>query len=96
MPDNQPVTFEQPGHPVPRSPDAITAFASALREQPGQWALFGTHRNSACARQNAYQIRTARGPKDQVFAPAGSFETLSRTLFGEHRVYVRFVGATDV
>lgn len=87
------VRFEPDSYPVPRALEDRQAFADALRAQPGTWALLGTHRTSGTARQSAYEIRLATGgPRNTPFAPSKSFEAEARTMFGEYRVYVRYVG----
>ncbi|WP_184503017.1 hypothetical protein [Streptomyces botrytidirepellens] len=35
------------------------------------------------------------GPRNKEFAPAGTFEAECRTIFGEHRIYLRHVPAPD-
>jgi hypothetical protein len=86
------VRFEEPAHEPFRTVQSRQAFADALRARPGEWALLGRYYTHGTANQEAYVVRRASGPKDQPFAPAGSFEAESRTMFGEHRVYVRYAG----
>ena len=82
------IRFEEPA-PLPlRRTESLTAFASALRGRPGAWALLGQYVSSNTARQTAYEIRRSLKPE---FA-GGGFEAEARTLFGEHRVYVRYAG----
>ena len=69
------------------SPDA-----DALRARPGEWALLGKYSTPGVMRQEAYAVRNALDPKDQPFAPAGSFDAASHAMCGEYRVYVRFLG----
>lgn len=86
------IRFEEPTPRAPRGAKARQAFADALRDRPKEWALFGAYSNPGTTRTAAYDISHATNPQDQPFAPAGSFEAESRTMLGEHRVYVRFVG----
>lgn len=86
------VRFEEPAHEPPRRLESRWLFADALRARPCEWALLGKYVTGGTAGQAAYEVRHALDPKDQPFAPAGSFEAEARTLMGEHRVYVRFVG----
>jgi hypothetical protein len=86
------IRFEEPANEPPRRVESRQMFADALRARPGQWALLGKHATSGTGRQSAYEIRNAIEPKDQPFAPAGSFEAEARTMLGEHRVYVRYAG----
>ncbi|HET6636580.1 MAG TPA: hypothetical protein VFH77_16305 [Streptomyces sp.] len=86
------VQFVEPAPPVPRRPESIHAFAEAVKDRPGVWALFGVQTTPACARQNAYMIRRALRHLNEAFGPAGSFEAEARTIFGEWRVYTRYVG----
>jgi hypothetical protein len=86
------VRFDEPAHDALRRPESLQAFADALRARPGEWALLGKYSTQGAMRQASYEIRIVRERKDRVFAPAGSFEAESRTMLGEHRVYVRYVG----
>ncbi|WP_063735581.1 hypothetical protein [Streptomyces sp. RTd22] len=86
------IRFDSPAPPVPRLPRSRAAFAAALRERSGEWALLGQHHTAGCARQDAYEIRRALRPANAAFGPAGEFEAEARTLGGEYRVYVRHVG----
>lgn len=86
------VRFDEPAHDALRRIESRQEFADALRARPGEWALLGKFSTSGAMRQAAYEIRVTRDPKDQMFAPRGSFEADSRTVCGEHRVYVRYVG----
>lgn len=85
------IRFEAPAPLVLRRSESLLEFAAALRERPAEWALFGRYATAGTARQGAYEIR--RGMRE-AFRPAGAFEAESRTLCGEHRVYVRYVGGT--
>jgi hypothetical protein len=88
------IRFERPAPKAPRSTESITAFAEKLRSRPGEWALFGALETASYARQRAYEIRRAlQGGSTRYFGPAGAFEAESRTMLGQHRVYVRYVGA---
>lgn len=64
--------------------------AKALRANPGQWALVKVGSTAQAARNAAHQIRHGR---IVAYQPAGQFDATSRTVSGEHRVYVRYVGA---
>lgn len=86
------VRFEEPAPRAIHGVKARQAFADELRTRPGVWALLGTYSNSGSARSSAFYIRRTFGVQDQPFAPAGSFEAEARSMLGEHRVYVRFVG----
>jgi len=86
------IRFEEPAHEPPRRVESRQVFADLLRSRPGEWALLGKYATAGTARQAAYEVRNALDPKDQPFAPAGSFEAQSRTMLGEYRVYVRYVG----
>lgn len=85
-----PIRFEPPAPPVPRTRENRKAVADALRACPGQWALIGCHTNSGSARTGAYEIRKAL--RGDMFGPPGAFEAEAKTLFGEHRVYARYMG----
>lgn len=86
------VRFEEPTPRALRGARARQVFADALRVRPKEWALIGTYSNAGSMHTTAYDIRHAKNPQDQPFAPAGSFEVESRSMVGEHRVYVRYVG----
>ena len=82
------IRFDEPAHPALRSDDSLAAFTAALRAQPGQWALLGRYSTPGCMRTAAYEIRHGLNP---AFRSA-RYEAQSRSMFGEHRVYVRYVG----
>jgi hypothetical protein len=84
------VRFEFPAPGLPLAPETRDAFVAALRARPGVWALMGQHRSAGSARQLAYSIR--RADQIRAFRPAGAFEADAKTVLGEHRVYVRYVG----
>jgi hypothetical protein len=84
------VRFELPAPTIPLPPDARNAFVAALRARPGVWALMGQHSSPGSARQMAYTIRWSL--RTRTFQPAGAFEADAKTVMGEHRVYVRYVG----
>lgn len=86
------VRFEEPACEPFRRVETRELFADALRARPGEWALLGKYATAGTMRQAAYEIRNALDPKDRPFAPAGSFEAIARSMLGEHRVYVRYVG----
>lgn len=85
------IRFDPPAHPMPHS-SATKAYADRLREQPGEWALLGHRETAGSARTYAWGIR--RGVMS-AFTPCGAYEAEMRTMFGEHRVYARFVGETS-
>ncbi|MFF0597838.1 hypothetical protein [Streptomyces antibioticus] len=86
------VAFEVPAHDALRGVTSRQAFADALRARTGEWALLGKYSTQGAMRQAAHELRVAQAPKDRPFAPSGSFEAESHTMFGEYRVYVRHVG----
>ncbi len=82
------VRFDAPSDPLP-GVKVLERFAEDLRANMGEWALLGAAHSMGSAGQCAYMIRHGR---QAGFSPAGSFEAESKTIFGEHRVYARFVG----
>jgi hypothetical protein len=94
------IQFERKAMPVPTEQSQINAFADALRDNPGEWALYGYAVSSASARMHAYLIRRGGERGDggwnprikEAFGSERSFETHSVTLFGENRIYIRYVG----
>lgn len=87
------VLWSEPAPWVPRTLLARSQFAAALRQHPGRWALLGRHFNAAGARKDAYEIRcgASRRQYNEPFGD-GEFETQARTVCGEYRVYVRYIG----
>lgn len=65
----------------------ILAFADDLRAHPGKWGIYpqvlGTHMSAV---GTASRARVGRWPGGK------GFEAVARTVGGEERVYVRFVG----
>jgi len=86
------VRFEEPTPDVPRTTGELEAFAAALKERPGDWALMGVETTPGTARTRAWHVRSAMGNPGAAFAPAGSFETSSTVLCGENRIYIRYIG----
>lgn len=64
-------------------------IAEQLRERPETWALVASYAHSGSAASIAHQVR--RGTLN-AYRPRGSFEAVTRTVDGEHRVYARYVG----
>lgn len=89
------IRFDEPAHEPPRRVETRQAFADALRARPCEWALLGKYATASVMRQEAYAIRKVLDPKDEPFAPAGSFEASARSMCGEYRVYVRYVGGAS-
>ncbi|MFD9047633.1 hypothetical protein [Streptomyces zaomyceticus] len=81
--------FEKPAPLVPFDVEERSEIAEALKLTPGRWILLGQREASASARQDAYLVRN--GKSSWAMFGAG-FEAESRTLFGEHRIYVRYTG----
>jgi hypothetical protein len=82
------VRFEEPAHHALRSAESLTEFTTALRARPGRWALLGQYGTPGVASTVAYDIRKGLMP---AFA-GGGFEAEARSMLGEYRVYVRYVG----
>lgn len=74
--------------PPPRSRRTLhvkhSEFAAALRDRPGQWALFGTFQSSGVAAQ-------IRDGALAAFRPAGTFEATSRTTDAGIDIYARCI-----
>lgn len=60
-------------------------FAAELRKNPGRWARYPNGTGKSIA------TRIRQG-KSSVFAPAGSFEAVTRDVDGKRVIYVRYVG----
>jgi hypothetical protein len=80
--------FEPPAEPIP-NPAICEEFAEKLRANMGEWALIGTSKNLGTAGQRAYMFRKGL---QRGFGPEGAFEAEARSMLGENRVYVRYVG----
>ncbi|MFJ5532382.1 hypothetical protein [Streptomyces sp. NPDC093261] len=81
--------YEDPPHArMPGSPD-YEAMAAELRRNPGRWAVIKLAETQQSAATIAYAIRCGRYP---AFRPAEQWDTRSRTVDGEFRVYARFSG----
>lgn len=63
-------------------------IAKRLRERKGEWAwlVFNSARGAANA------ARVAEMGLSPAYEPAGDFEAMTRTVDGEFRMYVRFLG----
>jgi hypothetical protein len=83
--------FEPPAEPIPNT-EICEEFAEKLKANMGEWALIGKCKTPGAANQRAYMFRHGQ---QKGFEPSGSFEAESRTLLGEHRVYVRYMGDPD-
>jgi len=85
------IRFEAPAHHALRYPESLAAFAAALQDRAGEWALLGKYGTAGTARQAAYEVRHGLKPAFEF----GGFEAESRTLCGEYRVYARYVGGAS-
>jgi hypothetical protein len=63
--------------------------ANKMRNRPGAWAVIGAYSTVNSSSSMAYAIRKGNL---SAYAPAGSFESVSRNVDGEHLVYARYVG----
>ncbi|MFI1472083.1 hypothetical protein [Streptomyces wuyuanensis] len=81
--------FEKSAPMVPSSSEDRAEVAAALKATPGTWALLGQRKVPGSARQDAYSVRLGLHGW-AMFGPG--YEAEARTLFGEHRIYVRYVG----
>ncbi|MFK0172633.1 hypothetical protein ACIQU5_27935 [Streptomyces sp. NPDC090306] len=88
LPDLDNIRFDAPAPEVRRDDQALRDFAATLRAKPGEWALLGRDTNGNCARQKAYDLRRGALPQFRD----GRYEAETHTMFGEPRVYVRYVG----
>jgi hypothetical protein len=80
--------FDGPAELIP-DPKICEEFAEKLKANMGEWALIGKCNSGSAARQRAYMFRTGA---QKGYGPPGAFEAESKTLMGEHRVYLRYVG----
>lgn len=75
-----------------RNPDAYKAEAELLRTRPGEYAVIQEF-DGKSSRSAAYRLakRVKEGTLP-AFAPAGSFEAVSRATGRSQAVFARFVG----
>lgn len=64
--------------------------ADKLKKRVGDYALIGHYSTPGSANSIAHMIRRARC---DAYAPAGSFEAVSRRVDGEYCVYARYIGS---
>lgn len=88
------IKWEEPPHRRTRKGSGRhAAIAAQLQSRPGEWAVIDTFDSPGNAAGMAWNINN---PKRMVaYQPAGAFEAVSRTVDGEYRLYVRYVGAAD-
>lgn len=74
-----------------RRPDPVlSAFAAALRSHPNRWARYPRPLSGKdSASTTARNIKRAF---NETWQPADSFDATVRTVDGEVRLYVRYVG----
>lgn len=82
------LTWQNPGRARAGQVDH-QGVAEALVAKPGEWLRVSSYRTRSSAGSMAYSIRIA---KLNVYAPAGSFEAVSRADGGEFWVFARYVG----
>lgn len=83
------LTWEEPppvGYGIRASYEEI---ARKLKARKGEWAVIGMYDKSRTAAGVANNVRKGIS---RHFRPEGYFESKSRTVDGEHRVYARYVG----
>lgn len=86
------IVWEQP--PQRRTRKGVgkhAAIAAQLKARPGEWACIDSFATTNAAASMAWTIR--RGDRLPAYSPKGSFEAVARTVDGEHRLYVRYVGS---
>lgn len=86
--------LERPTPVIPRGVLALQNVAWYLRDNPDRWLLLGAHPGTpGAARTYAWSI--GAGSVDalpgRVFGPG--FETQTKTVCGEQRIYVRYTGS---
>lgn len=89
------IRFDGPP-PAPKTGTSVgtrhAKTADVLRDRAGEWAVIDVSDRASVTHSMASAIRTARL---RPYAPAGSFEAVSRKVDGEYRVYARYVGTGE-
>jgi hypothetical protein len=67
-------------------------LASEMKARPMEWALVGTYGSSDSAASMARNIKLG---KLKAYEPAGAFESTSRTVDKQPRVYARYLGEAE-
>jgi hypothetical protein len=86
----QEIRFDAPAPAIPRKAERAE-FVRKLKEAPDEWALLGKTGTMGSGTSLAWMIRNGHKSMSD-FLPVGSFEAEARTLLGEHRIYVKYVG----
>lgn len=84
---------DTPSYPLPKPGAARHQAAWVLRNHPGVWFLLGTAGQTGTGKTFSWQIRN--GAKGWSMFGEG-FEAISRTMFGEYRLYARWVDTEAV
>lgn len=88
--------FEEPPeapHPLVRTGQGKHwDAAKQLRERPGEYAMVAAYNSRSAAASTAYMVRQGLF---NAYAPRGAFHAVSRTVEGEFRVYVKYVGEQE-
>lgn len=87
---NNRMTFERPTADLPTDRADRQAIADQLRNNPGSWALIGQRPGTPGAVRMTTYVISKGGPGWQMFGPG--FEARTATMFGENRIYARYVG----
>ncbi|MFI7448167.1 hypothetical protein ACIBQX_11770 [Nonomuraea sp. NPDC049714] len=67
--------------------------AAELTRRPGEWARVAVLDCALAAGQYAVRVRNG---SIEALAPFGQFDAVTRTVRGERRLYVRFLGGEDL
>src|SRR3954471_13743324 len=70
----------------------LAAFAAALRSRPGEWALYPRPLSSGSCTVTQQVIKQGQRSK---WTPAGTFDATVRTVDGQRRLYVRYIGEAE-
>lgn len=90
------IVFEEPPRTscAPSGPPIVwREVASVLTCRPGEWARVAVLDNALSAGQ--YVVRVRKG-SIEALAEFGRFDAKSRTVKGERRLYVMFLGGEDL
>jgi len=86
------LTWEQPPPPASDHRTKWSLVAEQLRARPGEWAIVAVRKDTGLAASMANNLRKGR----YGGVTEGEFESASRKIGDECRVYLRYIGQSEV